>query len=199
MDDERAQRFEAELRSLFPQWLRAAEFRQGRVPLLIKNHGVVGAVKHLLHKPGASNGFVRLRDAGRLDLTLEYLVLKREYGGLFSAEERGIARRRLVEHGMRRDQLPLEPYLAIPPGRTVLTRPSDRPCRARLGGSRRFAKRDVRAGPAREEIHDIERDIIEFGLVRAKDLEGAKHLVTRGPAGERVLDDRTEPQHELVM
>jgi hypothetical protein len=77
---------------------------------MISTRGAVGAVKHLLRAPGLSNGFVKLRDAGRLDLTVEWLVLRPEFGSLFSAEERGIARRKLVENGVARSSLPLEPY-----------------------------------------------------------------------------------------
>lgn len=109
-DAERAQRFEADLRALFPLWRRAVGLGQGRVPTLIAHHTAVGAAKHLLGKPGLSAGFVRLRDGGQLDLTIECLVLRREYGSMFTAEDRGIARRRLTENGMPRSALPLEPY-----------------------------------------------------------------------------------------
>jgi hypothetical protein len=77
---------------------------------MIGTHGAVGAVKRLLHAPGLSNGFIKLRNAGRLELTVEFLVLRPEFGSLFTAEERGIARRKLVENGMARSALPLEPY-----------------------------------------------------------------------------------------
>jgi len=107
---ERAQRFEADLRKLFPLWRRTVGLGQGRVPTLIAHHNAVGAAKHLLGKSGLSAGFVRLRDGGHLELAIEYLVLRREYGSLFTAEERGIARRRLVESGMPRRALPMEPY-----------------------------------------------------------------------------------------
>jgi hypothetical protein len=110
MTNDPVSQLEQDLRSLFPEWRRWASFGQGRVPMLIENHGATGAIKHLLRKPGLSRGFVALRDAGRLDLTIEFLVLRKEFGSLFSAEERGIARRRLTENGMPRSELPLEPY-----------------------------------------------------------------------------------------
>ena len=109
-DAERARRFEADFRSLFPLWQKAVGLGQGRVPTLIARRNAVGAAKHLLSKPGLSEGFVRLRDGGRLELTIEYLVLRPEYGSLFTAEDRGIARRRLTENGMPRSALPIEPY-----------------------------------------------------------------------------------------
>ena len=80
----------------------ATRFRQ-----LVASRGGVGAASHLLGQSGTSSGFARLAEAGKLDLTVEFLVLRREFGGLFSAGERGIAGRRLVEHGMPRSSLPL--------------------------------------------------------------------------------------------
>jgi hypothetical protein len=109
-DDERKRRFESELRSLFPRWRECADLGHGRVPGLITKHGGVGAAKHLLRGTGLSNGFVRLRDHGCLALTVEYLSLRLEFGSLFTHEERAIARRKLTENGMRRGDLPLEPY-----------------------------------------------------------------------------------------
>jgi hypothetical protein len=41
---------------------------------------------------------------------VEFLVLRPKFGTLYGPDERGIARRRLVEAGMRRAELPLEPY-----------------------------------------------------------------------------------------
>jgi hypothetical protein len=80
------------------------------VPQLINNHGGVGAAKHLLGSPTLSNGFIRLRDSGCLDATVEYLVLRREYGSLFTPEDRGVSGRKLTENGMSRSAQPLEPY-----------------------------------------------------------------------------------------
>ncbi len=106
----REQQFDDALRALFPLWRSCASLAQGRVPQLINRHTAVGAAKHLLHGPGLSNGFVKLRDARRLDLTIEWLVLRPEFGSLFTMEERAIARRKLVENGVARSELRLEPY-----------------------------------------------------------------------------------------
>jgi len=109
-DAERARRFEVDLRGLFPLWREAVGLGQGRVPTLIAHRTAVGAAKHLLGKPDLPAGFVRLCDGGRLELTIEYLVLRPEYGSLFTAEDRRIARLRLTESGMPRSALPSEPY-----------------------------------------------------------------------------------------
>ncbi len=63
----------------------------------VKRHGGVAAAKRLLGRKGVSRGLATLREKGRLDLAMETLVLKPEYGALFTEEERAIARRRLDE------------------------------------------------------------------------------------------------------
>ena len=57
----------------------------------------------------------------------------------------------------------------------------------------------MRAGPATQEVHDIERHVFVVGLMCAKVREGADDLVARGSAADSVFDNRTKPQHELVM
>jgi hypothetical protein len=110
VDDLRAGEFREAMLALSVLWEREIGYRASRFRQLLASRGGVGAARHLLAKPGVSTGFTRLAEAGQLDLTMEYLILGSEFGTLFTAEERGIARRRLVEHGMRRDELPLEPY-----------------------------------------------------------------------------------------
>lgn len=68
----------------------------------VRNHGGPGYARQLLRKAGTSDGFQRLTDEGRLDLTVEALVLKPEYADLFSDEERRIAAHRLAEAGYQR-------------------------------------------------------------------------------------------------
>ena len=110
MSDDRAARFEADLRALFPEWRRSVGLAQGRLPQMISARGAIGAAQQLLMSPDLSNGFKQLRDGGRLDLTVERLILRPEYGSLFTAEQRSVARRKLVENGLSRSDLPAEPY-----------------------------------------------------------------------------------------
>jgi hypothetical protein len=107
LETERA--FEAALLEAYESWKQIG-YVATRFRLLISNRGGVETARILLAKSGTPSGFERLANAGRLEQTMEYVVLRPEFGALFSAEERSIARRRLVEHGMRRDALPTEPY-----------------------------------------------------------------------------------------
>ena len=102
--------FEHAMLELYDAWWAQIRYRASRFRQLVNNRGGVGAAEALLAKPGTSEGFDRLAEAGKLGLTVEFLVLRPEFGHLFSPTERGIARHRLVERGMPRTDLPLEPY-----------------------------------------------------------------------------------------
>jgi len=65
---------------------------------MVNELGGVGAARALLHARELSDGFTHLWQLGRLDLTMEALIVENpEYRELFSAEEIDIARRRLRE------------------------------------------------------------------------------------------------------
>jgi hypothetical protein len=58
-------------------------------------NGALGAAQRLLASPTVSDGFVRLWDAGRLDLTVEALATDDRFAHLFTEKELDTARRRL--------------------------------------------------------------------------------------------------------
>ena len=68
----------------------------------VRNHGGLEYARQLLRREGTTEGFQRLTDEGRLDLTVEALVGKPEYAELFSADERRIAAHRLAQAGYQR-------------------------------------------------------------------------------------------------
>ncbi len=65
----------------------------------VRNKGGLAEAKDLLRKTGTSPGFERLRTEGRIDLSMEALILRPEFSPLFSAEELQLARDRLEEAG----------------------------------------------------------------------------------------------------
>lgn len=65
----------------------------------VRNHGGLAYGHILLKAEGTTDGFARLSKEGRLDLTVEALVLRPEYRGLFSEAERQIAGSRLGRAG----------------------------------------------------------------------------------------------------
>lgn len=67
---------------------------------MVSESGGLAAARQLLH--GApSDGFTALWERGRLDLTVEALILDSEFSDLFTDDERKIARDRLAEYGYR--------------------------------------------------------------------------------------------------
>jgi predicted ATP-grasp superfamily ATP-dependent carboligase len=65
---------------------------------MVSDQGAVGAAKQLLKGSRASDGFTRLWEEGRLDLSVEFYILLPKYADLFAREERVEARRRLELH-----------------------------------------------------------------------------------------------------
>lgn len=64
----------------------------------VRNHGGLMYARRLLRAQGTTEGFARLTEERRLDLTMEALVLP-EYADLFTPEERQIAASRLAKAG----------------------------------------------------------------------------------------------------
>ena len=65
----------------------------------VRSHGGLAYAKDLLSREGTTDGFQRLTAEGRLDLTMEALVLKAEYTELFTDNERRVAADRLARAG----------------------------------------------------------------------------------------------------
>ena len=68
---------------------------------MVSQMGPLGAARRLLRAPAVSDGFANLWERGRLDLTVEALVLRPEFAPLFTEEELGRARGRLEQFGYR--------------------------------------------------------------------------------------------------
>ena len=65
----------------------------------VRNHGGLAYAHQLLLADGTTAGFERLAEEGRLDLTMEALVLRKEYRTLFSEHEIQVASSRLARAG----------------------------------------------------------------------------------------------------
>ena len=75
-----------------------ARYNATRYLQMLQEHGGLGTAKILLHTPHVSDGYTALWERGRLDLTVEALILKKKWHSLFSEEERQIAKKRLKEY-----------------------------------------------------------------------------------------------------
>ena len=65
----------------------------------VRKDGGLIAARKLLWKSGTSAGFERLKEEGRLDLSMEAVMLRPEFDELFSQDELARAANRLAEHG----------------------------------------------------------------------------------------------------
>lgn len=63
--------------------------------------GGVGTARRLLHSHDLPSGFTTLWERGRLDLTIEALVVQPQFRDLFTADEIAIAHKRLDDLGYR--------------------------------------------------------------------------------------------------
>ncbi len=99
-------RFDDAMIGVYEDAKSQANYVATRFLQLVRRRGGVEAARRLLARPGVSAGFLKLRDAGKLHLSMEYVVLEKWFAPLFSDEERRIARNRLLDHGMSPDRLP---------------------------------------------------------------------------------------------
>ena len=66
---------------------------------LVVERGGLDTARYLLHEPKVSAGYTALWERGRLDLTVEALILEPKWTDLFTADERRIAIDRLKAYG----------------------------------------------------------------------------------------------------
>jgi hypothetical protein len=67
---------------------------------MISAHGAVATAKRLVASGDLQDGLKKLRSMGRLDLSMERIMLEKEFSQFFSDQERAAARWRLdqVQH-----------------------------------------------------------------------------------------------------
>jgi hypothetical protein len=68
---------------------------------MVEEVGGLEAARRLLRTGSVSSGFSALWEKGRLDLSVEAVVLRDRFAGLFTDDELDIARNRLAEYGYR--------------------------------------------------------------------------------------------------
>jgi hypothetical protein len=91
--------FENDMRQIYLQAKKECGYNASRFLQMISNVGGLKAAKQLIRKDGGTDGFTTLWEHGRLDLSVEAHVLKPEYAGLFSDDERQLCRERLESFG----------------------------------------------------------------------------------------------------
>src|SRR5205085_101107 len=98
MSDLEAQ-FQNAMLKLYDDSNRAINYRPTRLMEMSNELGAVQAARQLISKPDdPSSGFMKLWESGRLDLSVEALILKPEFAPLFTDEERKKARQYLLQY-----------------------------------------------------------------------------------------------------
>ncbi len=101
MENHLAKEFHEAMLGIYKAALNECKYRPTRFLQMVTEHGGVEAAKMLINAPEVSEGFTRLWECGRLDLTVEAYAIKSEFAMLFTEEEKDIATRRLEEYGYR--------------------------------------------------------------------------------------------------
>lgn len=77
---------------------RECGYRATRFLQMLSEKGGVKTAKELVSKEGGTEGFLKLWQLGRLDLSVEALVLKDEYNRLFTEDELTLCKERLEKY-----------------------------------------------------------------------------------------------------
>ena len=87
--------FHEEMLAVYRSALRECGYRATRFLQEVNERGGLATAKYLLQKPGLSDGLTALWQHGRLDVSMEALVLREPWCSLFSQEELATAKTRL--------------------------------------------------------------------------------------------------------
>jgi hypothetical protein len=90
---------------------KAIGYNASRFIQMVNDQGGLVAAKYLINSTQPSEGFTKLWDLKRLDITVEARALQPQFRPLFAASELATCRRRLAEYGWRHKP-PWEPLPA---------------------------------------------------------------------------------------
>ncbi|MEV0751666.1 hypothetical protein [Streptosporangium sp. NPDC050280] len=91
--------FNEAMRSVYDRARAEANYHATYFLSMLAEHGSLATARKLLHAPAVSDGFAALWERGRLDLTVEALVVQPRFADLFTPAEIEIARHRLGQFG----------------------------------------------------------------------------------------------------
>lgn len=93
------QEFATQMRSLYERAQKEVHYTPTSLLRMLADLGPLAAARKLLNAPAVSDGFAALWERGRLDLTVEALVLQPQFAELFDDQERQLAAKRLAQFG----------------------------------------------------------------------------------------------------
>jgi hypothetical protein len=96
-------RFHDEMLEIYRRAKSECRYNAARFLQMVSESGGLNAARTLLAASTVSDGFSALWQCGRLDLTVEALILRSPWNTLFTAHELEVARKRLAELGYAQD------------------------------------------------------------------------------------------------
>ncbi len=97
--DQIKKEFHDEMVSIYKEAKSEVNYNATRFLQMISDENGFVAARKLISKDGGSDGFTKLWDKGRLDISVEAKVLKSRYSSIFTEEEISICKKRLKEYG----------------------------------------------------------------------------------------------------
>jgi hypothetical protein len=97
-------RFDMAMMSIYHRARAEVNYNATRYLQMLHDHRGIETARILLHSPTVSDGYTALWERGRLDLTVEALILEPQWKDLFTDEEMVIAKTRLNEYGYASSQ-----------------------------------------------------------------------------------------------
>ncbi|NVN50339.1 DUF262 domain-containing protein [Mycolicibacterium hippocampi] len=91
--------FSGRMKAIYDRGRAEAGYNASYFLNMLSQYGPHDTARRLLASPAMSDGFAELWERGRLDLTVEALVIEPQFQALFSEDETAIARRRLSRFG----------------------------------------------------------------------------------------------------
>ena len=99
MSRELEEAFHQKMVEVYDRARKECRYTATRFLQMVTAHGGLTAAKMLLASKHHPEGLTRLWEVGRLDISMEALVLRDAWRGLFSEDELAVARKRLQDLG----------------------------------------------------------------------------------------------------
>jgi hypothetical protein len=98
MADDLEIQFHEQMVNIYRNALTQAHYKATKFLEMVTMQGGLAAAKALLHTPHLPDGFAELWQRGRLDLTMEYILVQPPWNTLLTPEELRIAHERIETH-----------------------------------------------------------------------------------------------------
>lgn len=94
-------KFNREMHFIYEKAKSECDYNATRFLIMVNQHGGVQTAKKLLYSREVPDGLTKLCLLGRLDLSVEALIVRSGWGDLFSEKEIEIAKKRLEDFGYK--------------------------------------------------------------------------------------------------